>query len=120
MIHQSTSQTGSVLQTGWMCLFSLLILLLAGSSSQAADHVVEIHKFKFVPDRLSVAPGDTVKWINRDLAPHTATAKGGKWDTQRLNKGEFKLITVTETMKLDYFCRFHPHMTAVLVLNSHQ
>ena len=29
-------------------------------------------QLKFVPDNLSVKPGDTVKWVNNKLAPHNA------------------------------------------------
>ena len=80
----------------------------------AAEHIIEIQAFKYVPDRLTVETGDTITWINRDLAPHTATATDRSWDTKRLKKGERMSIVVTKTMKLEYFCRFHPHMKARL------
>ena len=93
-----------------------LLIGTAGLTSVAAkEHIIEIQAFKYVPDRLTVSPGDTITWINRDLAPHTATALDRSWDTKRLKKGERMSIVITKTTKLAYFCRFHPHMKALLV-----
>lgn len=99
-----------------------LILALSMGSTQllAAEHIVEIKQFKFIPEQLTVRPGDTIKWINRDIAPHTATAKDRTWDTKRLKKGEAMSIVVTKAMKTDYFCLYHPHMKAKLILDLSQ
>ena len=90
--------------------------MLSSAQVQAAEHIVEIRQLKFVPSQLKVRPGDTIKWINRDIAPHTATAMDRSWDTKLLKKDESFSITVTDKMKLNYFCRSHPHMKALLVL----
>ena len=92
--------------------------LVSPPSLLAADHTVEIQDFAFVPDQLTVALGDTVTWINRDIAPHTATSTDKTWDTKTLKTGEMFTVTVTADMTTEYFCRFHPHMKATLVLNS--
>ncbi len=96
-----------------------LMLAFVGSCSlMAADHKVEIRSFKFVPNSLIVQPGDTITWINRDIVPHTATAKDKSWDTGRLKKDQgYKLVVTPETSK-DYVCRFHPQMKARLALRS--
>ena len=49
---------------------------------------VRISGFVFTPERLEIFEGDTVIWINDDVAPHTATAVDGDWDTGRLRKGQ--------------------------------
>lgn len=82
----------------------------------AAEHIVEIKALKFVPSTLTVRIGDTITWINRDLAPHTATALDKSWDTGRLNQSVKKTLAVTRGMSLSYFCRFHPGMKAKLKL----
>ena len=96
-----------------------LMLVIVGSSNlMAADHTIEIKSFKFVPNTLIVQPGDTITWINRDIAPHTATAQDKSWDTGRLKKDQsYKLVVTPETNK-DYVCRFHPQMKARLELRS--
>ena len=77
-------------------------------------HLVEIKGFKFVPDTLSAGVGDTVTWINRDIAPHTATAEDQSWDTGTIGKGESKSLVVSPGLGADYRCRFHPMMKARL------
>lgn len=81
-----------------------------------SEHLVEIGDFRFKPDRLEAKPGDTVRFVNRDLAPHTATADDGSWTTGELKRGESELIAVTDGMSGSYFCTYHPHMRARLIL----
>ena len=50
-------------------------------------HIVQIHRFQFSPSEMVVATGDTVIWINNDLVPHTVTADGQSWDSDRLDPG---------------------------------
>ena len=73
-------------------------------------HEVTIERFRFRPARLVVRPGDRVRWINRDLSPHTATALNGAWDTGELKQGEHREIMVTGGMEGPYLCAFHPAM----------
>ncbi len=100
-------------------LLGLVVLSvgLLGSSDviSVKEHIVEIKEFEFVPPQLTVSVGDTIKWINRDIVPHTASANDGSWDTKELKLGESKTITVSKGMLTDYFCQFHPNMKAKLV-----
>lgn len=94
-----------------------LVALPALGVPQAAGrerHRVEIQGFAFVPERLVVAPGDTVVWVNRDLAPHTVTAEDARWDSQRLEADIAWELHITEEMAGDYFCRYHPGMRGQL------
>lgn len=75
-----------------------------------AEHVVEIRRFKFAPAMLGVRPGDTITWINRDIVPHTATARNGLWDTGPVETDGTATVTVAEGFEGPYFCRFHPNM----------
>ena len=84
--------------------------------AQPRKHRVEISGFKFTPDRLEVSIGDTITWINRDIAPHTATAAEGGCDTGELVKGAEASIIVTAGMEATYFCAFHPVMKALLAV----
>ncbi len=91
-----------------------------GGKAIAADggqtHIVEIRDFVFAPERIEVRPGDRITWINRDIAPHTATADDGSWDSGELRRDEEWQMTVEAGMKTDYYCRFHPMMKARLAI----
>ncbi len=83
-------------------------------ASASRQHVIDIVRFRFKPDPLTVRPGDTVTWINRDIVPHTATAIDESWDTGEIAPGSEGSIVVTAGLSADYFCRFHPSMKAAL------
>lgn len=77
-------------------------------------HTVRIKNFVFAPRTLTVHAGDTIRWINNDIVPHTATADDESWDTGELKRGQSGEIKVRADMTLNYFCRFHPMMKANL------
>ncbi|MBI1495428.1 plastocyanin/azurin family copper-binding protein [Halocynthiibacter styelae] len=77
-------------------------------------HEVAILTFKFEPQHLRVHVGDTIRWTNHDLAPHTATADQFGWDTGEIAKDEIAEVIVTAGMETSYFCAFHPHMKGTI------
>lgn len=77
-------------------------------------HEIRIKDFKFDPEQIDVKTGDTISWINDDLAPHTATASEFGWDTGELSGGDSAEVLVTSDMETTYFCVFHPHMVGTL------
>lgn len=80
--------------------------------------VVEIRKFKFVPESLVVNPGDVVVWKNMDIVPHTATSEDDGWDSGAIEAGDERTIIVTEDKRGAYYCRFHPSMVAAIEIES--
>ena len=90
--------------------------LRAGAQAGPAQHMVEIHKFKFSPDRLTVQAGDTITWINMDVVPHTATADDESWDTGKIKKGERKRVVVGDNFRGSYFCRYHRTMSGTITV----
>ena len=84
------------------------------TASPSQRHIVEIRDFGFHPQRILVSPGDTIVWINRDIVPHTATAKDGRWGSKDLEEGDSWEMVVKNGGIQSYFCDFHPQMTAVL------
>ncbi len=91
-------------------------LLVSATMAQAADHVVTITGFAFEPANLTIAAGDSVTFVNRDNAPHTATASNGAFDTGRLSNNGQTALTFSSAGTFDYFCEFHPGMTAQIVV----
>ena len=79
---------------------------------------VSIENFAFVPAQLTVSPGDTIVFVNKDGAPHTATANGGAFDTGNLASGESGSITVTSAGTFDYFCAVHPAMKGSITVQE--
>jgi plastocyanin len=80
----------------------------------AKTHTVTIENMRFQPEALTVARGDTIAWVNRDLVPHTATSQAGGFDSQRIQAGESWTFTVRTKGDFAYLCTYHPTMKAVL------
>ena len=90
----------------------------SADAAEATTHEVEISRFAFVPAKLRVKPGDTIIWANKDIAPHTATGVDESWDTGEIVQNASMSIPVSSDMQTSYFCRFHPHMKAELMIES--
>jgi len=86
--------------------------LTNGGTSEA----VVIRDFTYSPGNLVVPVGATVRWTNRDAAPHSATATDGSWDTGLLSRGDNAEVTFTQPGTFEYFCTVHPDMKARLVV----
>jgi plastocyanin len=82
-------------------------------SAHAATIQITMENLVISPAEASAKVGDTLELINKDVLAHTATAKNGDFDVMMPPKK-----TVTYVLKkagtVDYFCRFHPNMKAVL------
>jgi plastocyanin len=65
------------------------------------------------PTEASAKVGDTIEWINRDVFAHTATARNGDFDVAIAPKKTVTLV-LQKAGTVDYYCRFHPNMKAVL------
>jgi plastocyanin len=72
---------------------------------------VSIQNFSFSPANITIKRGTRVIWINRDSAPHTATANNGRsFDSGRLGPGQRFSHTFRTAGKKAYHCEIHPSM----------
>lgn len=90
-----------------------LALVACSSKHEAQTFQVEIRGMQFVPQTLQLHAGDHVTWTNKDLVPHTVTAKG-VFDSGPVQPNATWSTTVTKPGEIDYVCTLHPTMTAHL------
>jgi plastocyanin len=95
-------------------LGTLLLVLLTGSA-RAEVIQVRIEKIAFAPKQVSAHVGDTIEWANADIVAHTATARNGAWDVM-LPPNATKRVALKAAGTVDYYCKFHPNMTAQIVI----
>jgi plastocyanin len=86
-----------------------------GGGAGPRKHAVEIRAFRFSPDTVIAAPGDTVVWTNADVVPHTATAAGG-WDTGEIRPGAIGRMVAANAGTYAYVCGYHPTMRGTLIV----
>lgn len=82
----------------------------APSGDAVRSAKVDIAEFTYQPDPVTIEEGGKVIWINRDSAPHTATADDGSFDTGTLEEGKLKSETFKEPGTYAYHCQIHPNM----------
>ena len=96
-------------------IVTALMLGAMAIPAHAATIQVVMENLVVSPAEVSAKVGDTVEWINKDIFAHTATARNGDFDVTMPPKK-----TVTSVLKkagtVEYFCRFHPNMKAVLTI----
>jgi plastocyanin len=90
----------------------------AKAEAGAQNHTVEIVDFLYDPDPLEVHVGDTVTFVNKDAAPHTATAEDKSWDSGNMNQGDEWTLKVEKTGEIPYICIYHPDMTGTLIVKD--
>jgi amicyanin len=83
-----------------------------------APVTITIDNFNFSPKSVTIAPGTTVSWVNRDDVPHTATGKGAQpaFDSKMLDTDQKFSFTFTTPGTYDYYCKVHPQMTGRIVV----
>jgi plastocyanin len=82
----------------------------APSGEAQRSEKVKIVEFTYQPEPVVVQAGGKVIWQNEDIAPHTATADDGSFDTGILERGKLKSETFKEPGTFTYFCEIHPDM----------
>jgi len=83
---------------------------LAPSGDAVRSEKVEIEDFAYKPDPVRIEEGGKVIWLNKDSAPHTATAEDGSFDTGTLEEGKLGSETYKEPGTYAYVCSIHPDM----------
>lgn len=84
----------------------------AGATVQAT-----ITGIAFLEIKQPVTVGDTIEWINKDVVPHTATARNKDWRVVIPASDKATLI-VTKPGTVEFYCEYHPNMTGRLVVRS--
>jgi plastocyanin len=95
---------------------ALLVAIAACSRPAPTVHAVKIQNFGFVPAEITVAVGDTVVWSNADFVPHSSTARDSTWDSKSIAGGDSWRFVARSPGRHEYFCFFHPNMTAAIVV----
>lgn len=102
------------------------VLLLAGTvpnapcraagpdqQQEAALVEVRIEGLQFVPKRIAVRPQQMIRWINRDLVPHTVLAADGSFSSPVMKPGD-GFVAPAPPKELSYRCTLHTGMEGTI------
>ncbi len=90
-----------------------------GGSSSGQTINIDISGFAFSPSSITISPGDTVVWTNKDSAPHTVTStSGAELVSGTIAAGSTFSHTFNNAGTFGYKCEFHPSMTGSVTVGS--
>ena len=100
-----------------------LAALAAGTSLPAAapahhEYAIAIAGMHFAASPTGLKVGDTILWVNRDIVPHTATARDRSFDVT-VQPRQSARVTLGRAGTFAFYCRFHPAMQGVLRVAAH-
>lgn len=111
----------------------IALALVAVPAAEAATHTVTTVRtgdsnspFAFSPASLTIAVGDTVRWVNEDGTYHTTTSRGADgasngdlWEGILGSKDATFEHTFTEAGTFAYFCQPHAtFMTGTIIVTD--
>ncbi len=71
---------------------------------------VSIENFAFVPQVITISPGESVTWTNRDGSPHAIAFKDGAGGSDTLFPGKMFSRMFDRSGNYEYFCSIHTYM----------
>jgi plastocyanin len=102
---------------------ALMIPALAGCGTAPAPEPekgvtdVLMRNVDFSPAVVTIKQGETVRWTNTDIVPHTATSgnpgdadEGADFDSPFLGSGQSYRRQFDQAGEYIYYCRVHPNM----------
>jgi plastocyanin len=103
-----------------VAILSVTLMLVEGMHAAVAESTVEvtIDNFTFTPATVTVEPGTTVHWLNRDDIPHMVVAKSLAFKSKALETDDGFSQQFNEVGEIDYFCSLHPHMTGKVIVSA--
>ena len=82
-----------------------------------APNEIGIDNFSFTPAVLTVKPGTTVTWINKDDVPHLIVNTQNRFKSSPvLDTDQRYSATLAKPGTYDYFCSLHPQMQGRIVV----
>ena len=97
------------------------LVICAGFAGRALHAVaaaptveLDIAKFAFAPQEITVAPGTKIVWTNHDETPHTVSSNDKSFASKGLDTDDKFEHTFAMEGDFAYICTVHPFMTGVV------
>jgi plastocyanin len=88
----------------------------ATATAPAAVVQVAMHGNRFVPARVVVRRGQTVRWTNHDAVAHTVASKALRLSSEGIAGGETFSYRPRAAGRFRYYCTIHAGQTGVLIV----
>ena len=109
----------------WLRMAVLALVLVSFSFASSAALPAEnkpvkisIINFQFTPAEVTIAPGESVTWVNDDGAPHGLEYNDGSSGKDLLLPGESYNRRFDQPGTYNYNCSVHPYMTGRVIVRA--
>ena len=79
---------------------------------------VHLHNDAYMPQTVTIHPGDSVRFINDDDDAHTVTSTDGWFDSKGLDTNGTWVHTFLKAGVYRYFCELHPFMKGIVIVKG--
>jgi plastocyanin len=108
-IASLTFQTAILAGLASLCPISPVI-------AQGTAAEIHIDNFAFTPAAITVSPGTTITWENRDDIPHNVVASDKTFRSKVMDTEQKFSFTFGTPGVYEYFCALHPHMKGKVIV----
>jgi plastocyanin len=98
-------------------LMSGAVQAKAAASAASPIATIVVDKLAFGPASAPLRVGQHVRWVNRDLFQHSATATDHSSDVVLPVGGQGEIV-LKRAGVISYFCRYHPGMKGRLTVKK--
>ncbi len=96
------------------CIAFVMPAIFAEAAPPMPTVDVNITKFAFAPQEITIAPGTKIIWTNRDETPHTVTSNDKSFASKGLDTDDKFEHTFASEGDFRYICTVHPFMGGVV------
>jgi plastocyanin len=96
----------------------LIAIVSARAARAGPETQVAIDNFTFSPALLTVSPGTTVTWVNRDDIPHSIVCLALGLKSHAMDTDQTFSCRVDRAGRFEYFCGIHPHMKGEIMVSA--
>jgi len=91
---------------------------IASPASSGEIVLVEIEDYEFIPSRVEIEVGDTVRWKNLDTSPHSVISdeEDEPVDSGRMDRGAGFRHRFDSPGTFNYECGYHQNMGGVVIV----
>jgi plastocyanin len=101
-------------------VFLMLTVSFSGclERSSSQTNVVEIKNLAYQPSSITISPGTTITWINKDPMDHTVTATDGSFNSGNIASGGKYNLTFSKEGTYQYQCLIHDSMAGEVTVTA--
>jgi plastocyanin len=104
-----------------LAVFTLSFAVFAMTPAATAENKavkISIADFQFTPAEITIAPGESIIWINNDGAPHGLEFPDGSPSSDLLLPGASYTRPFDKPGTYEYNCSVHPYMTGRVIVRA--